>query len=38
LTDGTTPSLRVIEMNGYRMLGDHTTASYQAAIAAFASQ
>lgn len=38
LTDGTTPSLRVIEMNGYRMLGDHTTASYLAAIAAFASQ
>lgn len=32
LTDGNAPSLRVIEMNGYRMLGDHLTSSYLEAI------
>ena len=38
VTDGTTPSLRVIEMNGYQMLGDHTTASYMAAIVSLAEK
>jgi len=37
VTDGTAPSLRVVEMNGYCMLGDHTTASYHAAVGALAS-
>jgi hypothetical protein len=32
LTDGTAPALRNIEMNGFRMLGDHTSAAYHAAI------
>ena len=38
VTDGTTPSLRLIEMNGYQMLGDHATASYMAAIASSAGK
>lgn len=38
VTDGSTPSLRVIEMNGYQMLGDHTTASYMAAIDSLAER
>lgn len=38
VTDGTTPSLRVIEMNGYQMLGDHATASYTAAIVSLAGK
>ena len=34
--DVTAATLRTIEMNGYRMLGDHTITAYQAAIDALA--
>jgi Lipase (class 3) len=32
VTDGAAASLRIVTMNGYQMLGDHTTASYFEAI------
>jgi hypothetical protein len=36
-TDGTAAVLRLFEFDGYRMLGDHTTASYLASVGALAS-
>jgi surfactin synthase thioesterase subunit len=34
VTDGAAPVLRFVEMDGYRMLGDHTTAAYEASLRA----
>jgi hypothetical protein len=35
VTDGASASLRVVTMNGYQMLGDHTTAAYFTTIESF---
>ena len=38
LMDVTTPTLRTIELNGYRMLGDHTTTAYRKALDALLAE
>jgi hypothetical protein len=38
VTEGTTPALRSFQVDGFRMLGDHTSGSYMAAINALAQK
>jgi pimeloyl-ACP methyl ester carboxylesterase len=38
VTEGTTPALRTFQVDGFRMLGDHTSGSYMAAIDALAQK
>ena len=38
LMDVTAPTLRTIELNGYRMLGDHTTTAYRKAMDALLAE